>query len=525
LLKMGAVATAGMAGIGTTSCSNEKDDQNFDFDSDIYLDPERDKKPVAQIVSKKAGFMGKKPNIVLILADDLGYGDLGCYGSKALKTPHVDNLAEEGVRFTDFYAANSICSPSRAALLTGRYAHRTGVTWPVQAGNDTFMRSLMIRLGLIMGDLGAIDMRGAKSIADGLPLSEVTMADALKVAGYRSACIGKWHIGDYATDERFQPRKHGFDHFLGINGANDDFPVAYWRNETVLKDDVGIEQGPLTGEFTHEAVEFIEQSKDQPFFLYFSHKDPHLPNIPSKKFKDSSEGGRYGDTVEEMDWSVGEIMKCLKRNGLDDNTLVIFTSDNGPWYEGSAGEHRGRKGQSFEGGYRVPMIARWPGNIPAGQTCEEPAMGIDFFPTFLELAGLDLPNDRITDGKSIRGLLDGSQKKSPHEALYFFHHNELEGIRSDKWKYFRYINTYTYPIPVDKPNSFIGSIAGGRDYKPEGSDESVSTMASWPVLYNMKLDSSESYNVNKKYPEVADRLRRTMIQFEKSFIQNPRGWL
>jgi arylsulfatase A len=525
LLKLSAAAAAGLSGLGILACSSEKSDVRFNFDPDTYLDPEKDRIPAESVIRKVKGFRGRRPNIIVILTDDMGYGDLGCYGSKAIKTLYIDQLAREGMRFTDFYAANSLCSPSRAGLLTGRYPHRTGVTWPVQSGKDTFMRKLMVSIGLRMGALGVLDLRGARSIAKGLPFSEITIAEALRVAGYRSACLGKWHLGDFVTDDRFLPRKHGFDYFIGFNGANDDFPVSFWRNETELVKDIGIDQARYTGLLTKEAIDFIERSKDKPFFLYFSHKDPHLPCFPSERFVDSSEGGRHGDTVQEVDWSVGEILSCLKRNGLDRNTIIIFTSDNGPWYDGSSGSLRGRKGQSFEGGYRVPMIAWFPGRIPAGVVCGEPSMGMDFFPTFLLIAGLELPSDRIIDGKNIWGLLSGKEKKTPHEALYFFHHDELEGVRTGKWKYFRYINTYTWPIPMDKPNHFIGIVSGGRDYKPEGSDISVPTMATWPVLYNMELDPGESYNVMKKYPGVVERMNRMLEEFEREFIDNPRGWI
>ncbi len=524
VLKMGALAAAGASGLSLASCESEKSDVKFKFDSEIYSDPERAKVPVDQLVKKIEGFKGKQPNIVLILADDLGYGDLGCYGNGVIKTPHIDKIATEGVRFTDFCAPNALCSPSRASMLTGRYAHRTGVTIPVRAGKDTFVRRMLAKIGLVMGDLGAIDFRGGESLADGLPQSEVTMAEALKIAGYKSALVGKWHLGDFTENDHYHPHKHGFDYFMGLNVANDDWPVALYRGEEELIEDVGLDQEHLTGMFTKEAVEFIERSKDDPFFLFLSHKDPHQPFVPSKPFVNRSEAGRYGDAVEEMDASVGTIMECLKRNGLDDDTIVIFTSDNGPWFNGSSGMTRGRKGQSFEGGYRVPMIARWPEKIEAGKTCRASTMGIDFFPTFLRLAGLKDPNDRIIDGKDIWGLLSGQEKKSPHEALFFFHQNELEGIRSGKWKYFRYINTFNWPIPLDKPNTFIGEVAGGRDYTPPGSDKSVPTMGTWPLLYNLELDSKESYNLTQKYPQVAQKLGRDLVKFENEFIANPRGW-
>lgn len=376
----------------------------------------------------------------------------------------------------------------------------------------------------MLGSLGILDTMGGESLLNGLPASEITVAEALKIAGYQSACIGKWHLGDFTNDAQYLPRKHGFDYFTGFNGANDDWPVAFWRNETELLKDIGIDQAKYTGLFTKEAVDFIERSKDNPFFLYLCHKDPHQPCIPSEKFRDKSEGGRHGDTIEEVDWSIGEIMQCLQRNGLEKDTLVLFTSDNGPWFDGSPGGLRGKKGQSFEGGYRVPLIAKWPGRIAAGSTRKEPSMNIDFFPTFLSLAGLELPTDRIIDGKDIWGLLDGIEDKSPHDALFFFHHNELEGVRAGKWKYFRYINSYVWPIPLDKPHTTFGKLTGGYEYKPEGTDISVPALGSMPLLYNLELDPGESYNLVKKYPDVGRQMRELMERWENELLKNPRGW-
>lgn len=526
---MGALGTAaiGLAGLGL-SCGSSKEENpalRFAFDADIYSDPSKHAQPASAVIKAIQGFSGRKPNIILILTDDLGYGDLNCYGSRAIETPNVDQLARDGVRFTDFHSCNAMCSPSRAGLLTGRYPHRTGVTWVFPAGKDTFGRRFLRRVGLAFGSLGAVDTQGAKSIANGLPASEITIAEALKIAGYQSACIGKWHIGDFAKDERYLPRKHGFDYFIGFNGANDDWPVAFWRNEEELVKDIGLDQARYTGLFTKEAIDFIERSKDGPFFLYLAHKDPHQPCIPSKEFENRSDGGRHGDAVEEVDWSVGEIMKCLQKNGLDKDTIVLFTSDNGPWYDGNPGPHRGRKGQSFEGGYRVPMIAWWPGRIPAGRVCAAPTMNIDFFPTCLHLAGLELPSDRIIDGKDLWGVLSGTDETPPHEALFFFHHNELEGVRAGRWKYFRYVNSYVYPIPLDKPHTFVGRITGGYEYRPEGSDISVPALGSFPLLYDMELDPAESYNLMKKYPDVGRQMRELMERWEKEFIKNPRGWI
>ncbi len=529
LLKFSAISAAaiGLAGLDISCGSNDKKDiaSRFAFDPEIYADRERDSLPASAVIREIQGFSGRRPNIILILTDDLGYGDLGCYGSRAIKTPNIDGMASEGIRFTDFHSSNAMCSPSRAGLLTGRYPHRTGVTWVFPAGEDTLSRRLMRRIGLTFGSIGAVDTHGAKSIANGLPPSEITIAEALKIAGYQTACIGKWHLGDFVKDEQYLPRKHGFDYFIGFNGANDDWPVAFWRNEEELVKDIGIDQARYTGLFTKEAVDFIERSKDTPFFLYLAHKDPHQPCIPSENFVNRSDGGRHGDTVEEVDWSVGKILNCLHKNGLQDNTLILFTSDNGPWYDGSPGALRGRKGQSFEGGYRVPLVAWWPGNIPAGAVSNEPSMNIDFFPTILNLAGLQLPDDRIIDGKDIQGLLTAAEKVSPHEALFFFHYNELEGVRAGKWKYFRYINSYVNPIPLDKPHTFFGGVTSGYTYEPEGTDISVPGLGSWPLLYDMELDPGESYNLMKKYPEIGKHMQELMETWEHEFVKNPRGWI
>ncbi len=529
LLKLGVAgaAAAGLAGLGLHCNSSKKKNPGlrFAFGPDTFVAPEKDIQPASAVIREVQGFSGKRPNIIVILADDLGYGDLGCYGSEAIKTPNIDQLANDGMRFTDFHCYGAICSPSRAGLLTGRYPHRTGVTFPFPSGKDTLMRSLQRRAGLMLGSLGALDMLGGESLISGLPASEITIAEALKIAGYQTACIGKWHLGDFTKDAQYHPRKHGFDYFTGFNGANDDWPVAFWQNETELVKDIGLDQAHYTGLFTKEAVDFIERSKDNPFFLYLCHKDPHQPCIPSEKFKDSSEGGRHGDTVQEVDWSVGEIVQCLQRNGLEKDTLVLFTSDNGPWFDGSPGGLRGRKGQGFEGGYRVPLIARWPRKIAAGSACKEPAMNFDFFPTFLSLAGLELPDDRIIDGKSIWGLLSGTEVKSPHDALFFFHHNELEGVRAGKWKYFRHINSYVWPIPLDKPHTTFGKLTAGYEYKSEETGVSVPALGSMPLLYNMELDPGESYNLMKKYPEVGKQMQELVERWEKEFVKNPRGWI
>jgi len=385
-----------------------------------FTDRDRGSAPVSRFVSI-IDEAAARPNVVLILADDLGYGDLGVQGSRAIDTPHIDRIAAEGVRLTDFYAAASTCSPSRAGLLTGRYPARSGISTPLQAVGDTFARRLTHRAAIIMAKLGLVDMIGGRNMVQGLPPAEITLPEALKLAGYRTAAFGKWHLGDFTELAEYHPFEHGFDHFVGFNMSNDDFPVAFWRGGEEIVEDIGAEQSHYTRLFTEEAVRFIEAAKDGPFFVYMAHKDPHLPFFPSEPFAGRSDGGPYGDAVEEFDWSTGEILAALERLGIADQTLVIVTSDNGPWFEGSAGDLRGRKGQSFEGGFRVPLIARWPGKIPAGTVAGAPAMGIDLFPTLLGLAGLGLPSDRVIDGADIWPLLAGDAAYLPERALYFFH--------------------------------------------------------------------------------------------------------
>jgi len=527
-LKLGTVTAVGIAGAGVLGCG-KKSEYVLEIDPAIYDTPEKVGIPVENLIKKGSTYEGKRPNIIVILCDDMGYGDLGCYGSTSIKTPHLDRMAREGMKFTDFYSSNALCSPSRAGLLTGRYPHRTGVTFPEWPKDDSLVLKISRSLGLLFSNIGAMDGIGGKSIIEGLPLSEITLAKALKVAGYKTAAIGKWHLGDYTKLPQYHPYKHGFDYFAGFYGANDDWPYAFWRGEKEIVHDIGLAQDPYTGILTQEAVNFIEQSKREPFFLYFAHKDPHQPNYPSKRFLDSSEGGLYGDTVQEVDWSVGEVLSCLERNNLVRDTIIIFTSDNGAWFNGSTGGLRGRKGQSYEGGFRVPMIAYWPGHIPAGSICREPAMNIDFFPTCLALAGLTLPTDRIIDGKDISGLLEGKIKQSPHEALFFFHHNEIEGVRAGEWKYFQRINHDVYPVYTDKDDVLSGWVANkfythtGKDL--EGKTQTIPILGRLPLLYNMKLDPGENYNVINKYPDVGQRMYDLMKKWVQAFAQNPRGWI
>jgi len=444
------------------------------------------------------------PNIVLINADDLGFGDLGCYGSQAIKTPNLDKLATEGMRFTDFYSCNALCTPSRTGLLTGRYPQRVGMNWVIWAEDAPLADKLLRKVGQWLNKVGSTDI-GADSEVRGLPEDEITIAEGLKKAGYQTGCIGKWHQGDFRFIPKYNPCNNGFDYFYGMPWDHEESPCPLYENYEKVKegwDDLAdIHQDLADG-----AIGFLKrasQSSD-PFFLYFAPPDPHIPLHPSKKYKGKSGGGIYGDVVEELDTNVGQILDFLNSSGLEENTLVLFTSDNGPWYHGSTGGQRGRKGQSYEGGFNVPMIARWPKHIPAGSVCNEAAMNIDFFPTLLRLAGLQPPKDRIIDGKDISGLLSGTLKETPHDALYFYHHAELEGVRVGKWKFYQDISPYVYPIPVDK--NFFSKFDS-------------------PWLYNMETDPTESYPLNETHPDIVKQLTQLMDKWDAAMKKNPRGWL
>jgi uncharacterized sulfatase len=453
-----------------------------------------------------------RPNVVLIYCDDMGYGDLGCYGNTVIRTPNIDRLAEQGMRFTEYYACSAVCAPSRAGLLTGRYPLRTGVIGNTYPEDEPVGRRMARNFGGILKDLGVMDMR-EEYVARGLDKAEVTMAEALKAAGYRTGMIGKWHLGDYSTDPKYNPLRHGFDEYFGVPYSNDMKPFPLYRNETELVADLGqdADQAQLTGRYTREAVEFMEKAPGKPFFLYIAHTFPHQPLFPSERFEKRSHGGKFGDVVEEIDWSVARVLECLERNGLADNTLVIFTSDNGPWFEGSSGGLRGRKGQSYEGGFRVPFIARWPERIPGGRVNPAAVMNIDLYPTILSLAGVGLPEDRVIDGENILSQLTGESRTSPHDALYFFHYDRLEGIRAGRWKYVERMHRYVWPVPLDAasiPDALGGDQLGNR----------------WPLLYDIGRDQGESYNVIDTYPDAAKRLKRQMEAFEKEMEKNPRGF-
>lgn len=497
--------------------------KTFGLEPSLYVNPEKAALAVGDLV-KPIEKPALRPNIVVILADDLGYGDLGVQGSQAIKTPHIDALAAGGMRLTNCYSSAPVCSPSRAGLLTGRYPVRSGIVMAMPAAKDTLLRKATRKAGMAFAHLGAVDMIGSENASMGLPPSEITIPEALKTAGYKTCAIGKWHLGDFTELPEYHPFNQGFDHFVGFNMSNDDWPVAFWRGQEELIEDIGLDQEKYTALFTEEAVSFMESSVDEPFFLYLAHKDPHQPFYPSEEFAGQSEGGPYGDAVSEFDWSVGEIAAAIERLGIAGRTLVVVTSDNGPWYEGSPGGLRGRKGLSYEGGFRVPCIASWSGHIPAGTVADAPAMHIDFYATFMHLAGLELPNDRTVDGVNLWPVMSGENTELDERALFFFHDYDVEAIRVGPWKYFCSNSHFTWPVPIDKPDNLAGKIAAGHNYTPPGSTESIPTLGAWPTLYNMDRDPGESYNVAKKYPETASDLRKRLDAWREGFYKNPRGW-
>jgi arylsulfatase A len=503
----------------------------YGMPEDAFSPGPRDAMVVADVVkpdfSEAAPASKRRPNVVVIFADDLGWGDIGVQGSVAIETPNIDQLARDGIRLSNFYASAPLCSPSRAGLLTGRYPLRSGFSNVLAAADDTATRKLMMSAATGFSKLGVSDMAGGSSPVKGLPPSEITLPEALRVQGYRTLGVGKWHLGDFTHFPEFHPSNQGFEHFFGYNMSNDDWPVALWRDDEELIKDIGIEQESHTREFTEEAVKFIHEWQDQPYFIYLAHKDPHQPFFPSPQFAGKSRGGPYGDAVSEFDWSVGQVVQALRDTGQAENTLLILTSDNGPWFEGSTGGLRGRKGQSYEGGFRVPFIASWPGHIPAGLVSDSPAMNIDVFPTALAVAGLNVPSDRVVDGENLLPLLTGdavAAERAKSRPLYFFHEFDVEAVRRGQWKYIGSNSHYVWPIPLDKNDLVSGQAANGRDYYPPGSDVGIPTLGTWPLLYNLHSDPSESYNVAKGNVELTNEMGDTLKQWKAGFMANPRGW-
>jgi arylsulfatase A-like enzyme len=437
------------------------------------------------------------PNIIIIFADDLGYGDLGAYGNPMIRTPHLDQMALEGQRWTNFYVAAPVCTPSRAGLLTGRL--------PIRSGMSSDKRGVLFP-----------DSNG------GLPQSELTIAKALKTKGYQTAAIGKWHLGHL---EPYLPTKHGFDSYFGIPYSNDmnrmesieglsgvdsqiqlaeqerfqAYNVPLMRNEQVIQQPA--DQRTITKRYTTEVINHIKKMKKGPFFIYLAHNLPHIPLFRSEEFTGKSRAGIYGDVLEEIDWSVGEILNTLKNEGLDKNTLVIFTSDNGPWHTfkthgGSAGMLRGAKGGTFEGGMRIPALFWWPEKLKKGVVMEI-GTTLDILPTISKLTCAELPKDREYDGYDLSPVLFGSGK-SPRNTVFYYHGTQVRAIRMGDFKaHFIIQNEYgsqtAHPItspPLEIPNQ--------------------KTVLDKPLLFNLATDPGERYNIAENHPEIIAEIRKIL---------------
>jgi arylsulfatase A len=463
-----------------------------------------------------------KPNVIVILADDLGYGDLSCYGADDIATPNIDQMAAEGARFTSFYVS-PVCSPTRAALMTGSHSTRVGI------GGVMFPRN-----------------------NHGLNPDEITLPELLRDQGYATAIIGKWHLGN---QDMFQPLNHGFDYWYGTPSSNSQgfyptlkeyaadciFREGYTRENIIelseakcplvrnnIVVEVPVDQTQFTQRYTAETIRFITENKDKPFFVYLAHNMPHIPLHASEKFVGSSKRGIYGDTVQELDWSTGEILRSLKELELDQNTLVIFTSDNGPNTStgGSAGSLKGGKGSTLEGGVRVPFVARWPDNILAGTESDEAVTIMDLLPTLTRLAGGAISSDRVIDGKDIWPLLAGKlDAKSPHEAVHYLRGRGVQGIRVGDWKYLVdeasgkdaskpeiVLTAEEQKLPRKERKALI------KERSKAPSQKSGPTAA----LYNLSDDIGEQNNLISKHPEIVVRLKTQIESFHIELRKNTR---
>ncbi len=443
------------------------------------------------------------PNIVIVFTDDQGYGDLGSFGASGFQTPYLDQLAREGMRFTHFYVGQAVCSASRAALMTGCYPNRIGITGALFPTSN-----------------------------HGLNAEETTIAEILRPLGYATGIFGKWHLGHH---EPFLPLQHGFDEYFGIPYSNDMWPVDFdgtpvtdtairkgqypplplvEGNEIVERVVSLADQDQLTTRYTQRAVDFIRRHQNQPFFLYVPHSMPHIPLGVSDKFKGKSQQGLYGDVMMEIDWSVGQIMETLQELGLQENTLIMFMTDNGPWlnfgnHAGTTGGLREGKGTTYEGGQRVPCIMRWPKKIPAGTVNHQLAATMDILPTLAELTGATLP-DRNIDGLDISSLLLGNNTSSPRETLYYYYHrNDLEAVRYQQWKLvLPHVTTQSYR-----------RVLPGNDGWPGPYNKDTTGLA----LYNLRRDPGESYDVQELYPEVVDMMQDLANQAREDLGDNLTG--
>jgi arylsulfatase A-like enzyme len=436
----------------------------------------------------------RPPNFVVVLFDDLGWGDLSSYGSPLIRTPRIDAVAAEGLRMTDFYSASPVCTPSRAALLTGRYPVRSETHNHVFFGESSPIATVRRMLGQ----------------GNELPRDEVLLPEVLAAAGYATGMIGKWHLGGIPGH---LPNDFGFHSYYGVLTSNDMQPLHIYRDtEIEVRDETprlmlgafrdedsdvemkGVDQRTLTRRYTDEAIGFIEENKDRPFFLYLAHSFPHVPHFADPEHAGESPGGIYGDVVEDLDRSTGALLDAIARLGLADDTIVMITSDNGADYNGSPGNLRGRKGEVYEGGQKVPMIIRWPGRIEAGRVSGAMAMNIDLFPTLLSLAGVPLPTDRVIDGEDLSDFLSSEQDlEGPHDLLFYFpviSGDTPTAVRSADFKY------------------LVSTDDTGRDK---------------PSLTDVRLDQ-EGHNLIRRFPDEGIRLRGAIDVFIQDLEENPRGW-
>jgi len=427
----------------------------------------------------------RSPNVVVIFIDDMGYADIGPFGAKGYATPHLDRMAKEGRKFTDFYVTQAVCSASRAGLLTGCYNVRVGI-------------------------LGAL---GPKS-THGINENEMTLAEVCKQKGYATACYGKWHLGHH---KKFLPMQHGFDDYFGLPYSNDMWPyhpgvlhlpmeqrLKKWAHLPLIDGNsiinprvTGKDQEQLTTQYTERAVQFIEKNKNNPFFVYLPHSMVHVPLYVSDKFKGKSGAGLFGDVMMEVDWSVGQILETLRKHKLEKDTLVIFTADNGPWlsygdHAGSAAPLREGKGTMFDGGCRESTLMWWPGTIPAGSVCKTPAMTIDILPTVADLIDAKLPNHTI-DGKNIINLVKGASDESPQEAYYFYYGKQLQAIRMGKWKLHF---PHGYRTMAGKP--------GGKGGIPTKYSQARIDLS----LFDLDKDIGETTDVKEKHPEILAKMQQ-----------------
>ena len=414
----------------------------------------------AVAASQVAASTRRRPNIVLIVADDLGWGDLGCMGSALIKTPSIDRLASQGVRMTDFYASANVCTPSRAGMLTGRYPIRSGLAHQVITVKDS----------------------------KGLPLSEVTIAELLRPA-YATMLAGKWHLGHAAPS--WPPMVHGFDAFAGIPYSNDMRPLSFWRSRSdgSLTEEPAVQE-TLTASFFDAGIDFVRANAARPFFLAMTPSAPHIPLRPADRFKGRSAAAAYGDVVEELDAHVGRLVAAIEAAGLARDTLILFTSDNGPWFEGSTGPHQGRKGGAgWDGGYLVPMIARWPGTLRARVT-DAIGMNIDLLPTIARIAGVPLPAGVEIDGRDL-GTVWRDGAVTPHDALILFDNERVAALRSSRWKYVvrSYYRSYNLPL---------GALG-------------------MPLLFDVARDPGETINMAARHPDVARDMAARFIAARDRF--------